>query len=70
MVTLMRLSVTWRPRRPGPGDEEGAYCNRDECDGRMGWPTVEGCSCHISPPRGACENSPLTCDQCGYEVDE
>lgn len=52
-----------------PGEEEGEICNRDGCGGTMGWPDVEGCSCHINPPCGACENNPLTCDECGEIVE-
>lgn len=52
-----------------PGEEEGETCNRNGCGGTMDWPKVENCSCHISAPCGACENNPLTCDQCGAEVE-
>lgn len=51
------------------GEEEGEFCNRDGCDGHMDWPEVENCSCHISPPCGRCETTPLTCDTCGAEVE-
>ncbi|WP_147335646.1 hypothetical protein [Pseudotabrizicola alkalilacus] len=67
---------------PSPGDEEGQTCNRfsepDEdaprghrakpCPGTMVFNDVEGCSCHISPPCGACVNNPLVCDTCGEEA--
>lgn len=54
-----------RLHETGHGEEEGSICNRDGCDGLMDWPEVEGCSCHINPPCGRCENNPLTCDTCG-----
>ena len=52
-----------------PGEEEGATCNRDGCGGTMIVPEVEGCTCSISPPCSACVNNPLTCDECGAEVE-
>lgn len=45
--------------------EEGGQC--PECDGRLEYPPVEGCSCHISPPCNRCVTNPLTCDKCGWE---
>lgn len=57
------------------GAEEGKRCGRlnDDgfaCDGTMGFREVEGCSCHISPPCGACVDNPLLCDVCDKGVDE
>lgn len=48
--------------------EEGDKC--PECEGIMYFPKVEGCSCHISPPCHACVSNKLTCNSCGYEVEE
>lgn len=46
--------------------DEGDTC--PECEkGTMALPPVVGCTCHISPPCGACISNPLTCDTCGYE---
>lgn len=47
---------------------EGDKC--PECEGKMHFPPVEGCYCHISPPCSACTDNKLTCDSCGYEVQE
>lgn len=49
---------------------EGDRCK--ECTGRMIYPPVENCSCHIAPPCDACVSNPLTCDKCGwvYEAPE
>jgi len=44
---------------------EGDKC--PQCDGKMYYPKVENCSCHISPPCSACTNNLLTCDECGFE---
>lgn len=38
-----------------------------ECDGRLHYPKVDGCSCHINPPCGACETNKLTCTKCDWE---
>ncbi|WP_088255374.1 hypothetical protein [Fimbriiglobus ruber] len=48
--------------------EEGGKC--PECDGVLCYPKVEGCSCHMNPPCGRCENNRLTCDKCGCEEPE
>ena len=44
---------------------EGDKCPK--CEGKMYYPPVENCSCHINPPCSACTNNVLTCDQCGFE---
>lgn len=49
------------------GTEEGDVCNRDGCQGTMGYPEVEGCTCHISPPCGKCTENRLVCNVCGEE---
>lgn len=57
------------------GVEDGEPCGRPNedgfaCDGEMILLDVEGCSCHISPPCGACvENAPV-CSVCGKSGDE
>lgn len=54
------------------GTEEGDDCNRSGCFGFgvMGFDDVDGCTCHISPPCGACVENPLICDVCGYGPDD
>jgi len=58
------------------GNEDGETCNRVEppdddnpkpkpCKGVMHYDDVEGCTCFISPPCGACVNNPVICDTCG-----
>lgn len=49
--------------------EEGATCPTG-CGGTLHLPPVEGCSCHIAPPCGACTDQRLTCDACGWELPE
>jgi hypothetical protein len=44
------------------GYQEDDICNRDGCPGTMVF-QPENCSCHISPPCGACING-LQCDTC------
>lgn len=49
--------------------EEGDVC--PNCiGGTMQIPEVEGCSCHITAPCGACVSNPLTCDTCGHTEDK
>lgn len=43
---------------------EGDKCT--ECNGRMTFPVVENCSCHINAPCSACVENPLTCNTCGW----
>ena len=46
--------------------EEGDEC--PECEeGKLIWPVVENCSCHINPPCSSCTDSKLTCEGCGWE---
>ena len=40
------------------------------CEGWLHYPEVVGCSCHIRPPCGACTDSVLTCDHCGWEAED
>ena len=46
---------------------EGGKC--PECDGKMVFPKVENCSCHINPPCSACVENRLTCDKCGWKYE-
>jgi hypothetical protein len=50
--------------------EEGDDC--PYCDyGKMEYPRVENCSCHINPPCSACTSNKLECTDCGFtEEDE
>ena len=49
--------------------EEGDKC--PECEeGKLYYPLVENCSCHINAPCSACTNKSLVCDECGYEPEE
>jgi len=54
------------PREPEEGDE----CGYDNCAGVFGFESVEGCSCHISPPCSACHDNPLVCLECGHNPNE
>lgn len=56
--------MTINPKEP----EEGCKC--PEChEGKMHFPPVRGCSCHISPPCSACTSNMLTCESCGWEFE-
>lgn len=50
--------------------EEGDTCPEIECDGKLYYPLVENCSCHINPPCSACVDNRLKCDKCGCEPEE
>ena len=53
------------------GDAEGDVCNRDGCDGVIEFEPVKNCSCHVSPPCGACIDSGPWCALCGWRaIDE
>lgn len=52
------------------GTEEDNTCNRDGCQGKMEFPEVENCSCHIAPPCSACVDNPLTCNECGQTPED
>lgn len=49
--------------------EEGDRCQQKGCNGKLDFPPVENCSCHISPPCNACVNRQLTCNECGWVDD-
>lgn len=54
-----------------PGYLEGEICNRDGCDGVIKEKKPENCSCHISPPCGACTTPREYCDKCDWRaIDE
>ena len=51
------------------GIQEGDRCNRLDddglrCDGTMSLMPVDNCTCHISPPCGACLDNQPICDVC------
>lgn len=50
--------------------EPGDCCPQSDCKGHMDIGETEGCSCHISAPCSACENSGLVCDECGFDTAE
>ena len=47
---------------------EGDRC--PYCEGWLHFPEVENCSCHIAPPCRSCTELVLTCDHCGWEVED
>lgn len=55
---------------PKEGCGEGERCNRDGCEGILGFQPVEDCTCHISPPCSACVNNPLACPKCDWQSDD
>lgn len=55
----MQIDDTLQPGDPCP--EEG-------CCGHLDVAPISGCSCHISAPCSACENSGLACDECGFDT--
>lgn len=49
--------------------EEGDACPIEDCTGKLHFPPVKNCSCHISPPCDTCITNPLTCNTCGEEFE-
>jgi hypothetical protein len=53
------------------GTEEGQVCNRDGCVGVIEIADPVNCSCHISPPCGACTEPREFCPVCDWRaIDE
>lgn len=52
------------------GDEEGATCGRNGCRGVIAQRAIENCSCHISPPCGACTTPREWCPGCDWSAEE
>jgi len=46
--------------------EEGDRCQERGCKGKMFFPPVDNCSCHVSPPCTACTTNRLICNECGF----
>lgn len=40
------------------------------CMGKIDWPPVKNCACHINPPCSACVDNQLMCDKCFTVIDE
>lgn len=52
------------------GDEDGAVCGRNGCGGIIQERPIENCSCHISPPCGACTTPREWCPVCDWSAEE
>lgn len=53
------------------GYAEDETCGRKGCEGVIAYRPVENCSCHISPPCGACTAPRAHCPECEWdEADE
>lgn len=50
--------------------EEGDACPYADCEGKLHYPPVEGCYCHISPPCHNCVEQLLVCPDCGWTEGE
>ena len=50
--------------------QEGDKCLHSDCLGLMLYSLSENCSCHISPPCSSCTNVRLTCNECGWELND
>lgn len=48
------------------GQTEGDLCKRNGCCNRISIRPTENCSCHISPPCGACVSAPMECTECKW----
>lgn len=49
------------------GFAEGDQCRRQGCQGVIAMHPVENCSCHISPPCGACTAPRAYCAKCDWQ---
>ena len=49
---------------------EGDACRDHSCIGFYTFPEIENCTCHISPPCGACLDAQLICTDCKMTQDE
>ena len=49
---------------------EGDVCGRNGCRGIIEARSVENCSCHISPPCGACTSPREYCDECEWDAED
>lgn len=52
------------------GNEEGEMCWRNGCQGVISIIDIEGCSCHINPPCGACTSPREYCPVCGWLAED
>lgn len=50
------------------GQEEGAICWRNGCQGHIAVRPVENCSCHIHPPCGSCTEVSEYCPVCDWQA--
>lgn len=50
------------------GTEGGSRCWRNGCAGIIAEHAVEGCSCHINPPCGACTTPREFCPVCDWQA--
>ena len=53
---------------PDFGDTEDQTCWRLGCQGVIAVHPVEGCSCHINPPCGACTTPAEYCPVCDWQA--
>jgi hypothetical protein len=49
--------------------QEGDCCDVEDCAGKLRYQEPVNCSCHISPPCGACLEVLLYCPHCGEEYE-
>jgi len=61
------LGQEGEPGQRDMGIEEGDTCGRGGCRGVLSYPSVENCSCHISPPCAQCVENKLRCPVCHWE---
>ena len=52
------------------GEDEGAICWRDGCQGLISVAKVEDCSCHIAPPCGNCLEPRQYCPACDWRAQD
>lgn len=52
------------------GQEEGAVCWRNGCQGIIAVVASENCSCHIAPPCGSCTTPREHCPVCDWRAQD
>lgn len=67
-IVTKTTTISSKERQGTMTIEEGDACPFG-CEGKLGYPKAEDCSCHLNAPCGACVSVVLTCPECGWEDD-
>ena len=50
--------------------EEGDICPYSDCGGSLIFPPAKDCFCHICAPCSSCTSVELTCNRCGWTIED